>query len=210
MMKLLFLSVLTPFVLLSSAPNEHPRKTRVFNLYPAVQHNTNGLSLSVWGEALRDYREIDLPTVNGVDINLNPWAPIAFLGGSMAISDLNVNGEWQDSSLVEAKFKKVNGLRIGLLQDDPTYVQGVQAHLVGNLWTVVKGVSLAGYCGRHYELHGVGISTLFNQDQITRGVQVALFYNQSEDLEGFQFGLWNKNQKRSLPFVNWSFSKDNK
>jgi hypothetical protein len=25
-------------------------------------------------------------------------------------------------------------------------------------------------------------------------------------LKGAQIGLWNKNQKRSLPFINWNFS----
>jgi hypothetical protein len=43
-----------------------------------------------------------------------------------------------------------------------------------------------------------------DEAKIGRGVQIALF-NSSMNFKGIQIGLWNKNQKRSLPFINWNF-----
>lgn len=36
------------------------------------------------------------------------------------------------------------------------------------------------------------------------GVQIGAV-NQAKKLKGIQFGLWNVNEKRSLPIFNWNF-----
>lgn len=40
-----------------------------------------------------------------------------------------------------------------------------------------------------------------------KGVQIGLVNNAAK-LRGFQIGLWNTNQKRSLPLFNWCFEKE--
>ncbi|WP_041557704.1 LA_2272 family surface repeat-containing protein [Cellulophaga algicola] len=36
------------------------------------------------------------------------------------------------------------------------------------------------------------------------GLQIGIF-NSATNFRGLQLGLWNKNSKRSLPFINWQF-----
>jgi hypothetical protein len=59
----------------------------------------------------------------------------------------------------------------------------------------------------HYIVNGLTIGLLGNHDVRCNGVQIGLS-NASTDLRGFQLGLWNRNQSRSLPFINWSFKPD--
>jgi hypothetical protein len=56
--------------------------------------------------------------------------------------------------------------------------------------------------------HGVGLQlgALNNYAEDMSGVQIGLF-NKSKNLLGLQFGLWNVNQKRKMPLVNWCFRR---
>ena len=68
-----------------------------------------------------------------------------------------------------------------------------------NANNVLKG-STVGVYNQSYELKGVLVG-VFNQTGNNHGLQVGVF-NRSNS-EGPQIGLWNINNKRSLPFINW-------
>jgi hypothetical protein len=40
----------------------------------------------------------------------------------------------------------------------------------------------------------------------TSGIQIGI-YNKTLKLRGFQFGLWNVNERRSFPLINWNFKE---
>ena len=56
-------------------------------------------------------------------------------------------------------------------------------------------------------VNGLQFSFILNDSYLTRGVQVGLI-NRSQSLTGVQFGLWNINQKRKFPIINWNFKKN--
>ena len=39
-----------------------------------------------------------------------------------------------------------------------------------------------------------------------RGLQIGVV-NKSKNLRGIQIGIWNVNQKRRLPLINWNFKR---
>jgi hypothetical protein len=41
------------------------------------------------------------------------------------------------------------------------------------------------------------------------GMQLGIL-NLAEELRGFQIGLWNRNARRALPFINWQFRASSK
>ena len=65
-----------------------------------------------------------------------------------------------------------------------------------------KGVSIAGAFNIVYSFKGVNIAGLRNASSVGRGLQIGLS-NYCKDFKGIQIGLWNRNGKRTLPFINW-------
>ena len=68
----------------------------------------------------------------------------------------------------------------------------------------MHGVSISGLTNCSYVVKGVSICGGYNSGNKVRGVQIGLV-NRATNLRGFQIGLWNKNGRRSLPFINWQF-----
>lgn len=93
-----------------------------------------------------------------------------------------------------AADEKVNGITLGLWGEYLTQVNGVGAVCFVNFVQKVNGVQAAFLMNDSYELHGLQIGLL----------------NRTQRLKGFQIGLWNVNSKRKLPFINWSFEKNEK
>jgi hypothetical protein len=57
---------------------------------------------------------------------------------------------------------------------------------------------------KHYVSNGLTFAFIGNHDTKCKGIQIGLI-NSAVDLKGLQIGLWNKNQKRSMPIINWNF-----
>ena len=82
-----------------------------------------------------------------------------------------------------------------------------------------NGINIGGIGNLNYKINGLNIAGLVNYTQIQNGMQLSLFGNYAGSINGlqiglvnnakrlkvFQIGLWNKNDKRSFPFINWSF-----
>ncbi|HEY9047048.1 MAG TPA: hypothetical protein VIN08_14185 [Ohtaekwangia sp.] len=102
------------------------------------------------------------------------------------------------------RIKGVNINAFGSVGD--TEISGVYLGGVATIVTSLNGFSFSGLHTISHRFKGVCISVLRNQSKKGKGFQLALF-NSCKDFRGIQIGLWNKNQARSLPFINWNLRK---
>jgi hypothetical protein len=132
-------------------------------------------------------------------LSLGFFAPIF---GSFLSRDSALFEQQPEPTIVKIKGVNINsGGAVGETEVSGFYVGGA-ATIVNKL----KGLSVTGVHTISQEMRGVCVAGLRNQSKKARGFQIALF-NSSWDLRGIQIGLWNKNQARSLPFINWNFKK---
>lgn len=106
----------------------------------------------------------------------------------------------------------VNGISVSLFNKINT-MNGINVTGFGLQSDVLNGLSVGAYNGTN-QLNGATIG-LFNETYNSKGLQIG-FYNYSvvnsgvqigvfnmSKSRGFQIGLWNINNKRSMPFINW-------
>ncbi len=91
-------------------------------------------------------------------------------------------------SLLGPYQTRVNGVCISLFYGQGAKLNGLALNLLRNDYNIVKGVELG----------------VINEVGKIKGVQIGVI-NLAKEVKGFQFGLWNVNEKRKLPFINWSF-----
>lgn len=98
-------------------------------------------------------------------------------------------------------------------------VWGVNVSLTGTICNcTMNGISLGTVAQVQGRVNGISFSAIsfaevhngiqlavFNQTYKMNGIQIG-FVNNSSRTRGIQIGLWNKNEKRSLPIINWNFS----
>lgn len=113
--------------------------------------------------------------VNGINLS--------FFGS--ILPHMNVNGV--TACIFAQAFNSVNGIMFAIGGNLGTEINGAQLSFIGNDALIVQGLQLA-----------IGLN---KADQLD-GVQVGLI-NKTRILNGLQIGLWNVNQNRSLPIVNW-------
>lgn len=101
-------------------------------------------------------------------------------------------------------YNVINGIHIGSLSIDDSIINGIDINIGGSMSSITNGITISGVMNKHYIINGLTFGTLGNHDVTCRGVQIGLF-NSCDSLKGIQIGLWNRNQKRSFPIINWSF-----
>ncbi|WP_299441534.1 hypothetical protein [uncultured Aquimarina sp.] len=104
-----------------------------------------------------------------------------FIGGAN-LNGLNIS--------LGSMTNEANGVSIAPVINTSKVFNGLQISALANFSDTGKGMQL-------------GIS---NVSENLKGIQIGVF-NKTVDQRGFQFGLWNRNARRSLPFINWQFSK---
>lgn len=148
------------------------------------------------------------PKVYGMEIELNPIGVFAPFVAALNSIDSEVRQpptQAEYEIFTQSASKKIYGIQMGLLNMEPTIVDGIAINATGSFGSRVNGMSIAGAMNKHFEIYGLAIAPIGNFDVKCRGIQIGLF-NTCNDLKGIQIGLWNKNQKRSLPLINWNFS----
>ena len=169
---------------------------------PSKATHVYGLMFNVWSKD-----SLPFPKIYGVEFNICPLGVFAPFLISLYSLDLpktfNLPNDMTDS-VDYNKFKKVNGCQIGFINTEPTVINGLDINASGSFESVTNGVTVSAATNNHYVINGLTIAAIANSDFKCHGVQIAMF-NSCNDLKGFQFGLWNKNQRRSLPFINWAF-----
>jgi len=111
----------------------------------------------------------------------------------------------------------VNGLTVGGIGQYLYATNGISISIVGLIAEKHNGLQLSMFNDVHkgngvqigignsaIDYKGIQVSVLSNHALKSRGIQVGLF-NKSKNLMGLQLGLWNVNQKRKIPLINWNF-----
>lgn len=204
------------FVVLSSfridaQPSEEPDSTarRYVAWYsPAKATHVYGVMLNVFPKnGLSPAGEVQYPRIYGTELNLNPLG--FFAAPIFAIHCLDPRS-WEhaeksvDSINFDA-FKKIHGLQIGVINMEPSIINGIDININGSMDSKTNGLIISAIVNKQYVSNGLTIGTLGNHNIECRGVQIGLF-NTARKMRGFQFGLWNRNEKRSLPLINWNFN----
>ena len=132
---------------------------------------------------------------------------------------INVNGI--SVSAITQSMKQSNGISIGGLGSSSFKSNGIQIAYAGTSATFSNGIIVSAL---NTSVHtGIGLQIGgFNQYKRFSGLQIGVFndvelesdkfsglqigvFNNTMKLKGIQLGLWNVNEKRSLPIVNWNF-----
>lgn len=167
---------------------------------PGGAHEVNGVMINLFPD-IEENKELTI--IKGLELELSPAVPL-ILGITLVPVALG-DHSWRNETNNLETIKEISGAHIGLINLEPTKIDGLEINAI-NLNSNCSGLSIAGL-NILDEINGISIGLLRNYSSKCDGLQVGLI-NESPNLKGFQFGLWNKNQKRSLPFINWNFSED--
>ena len=180
-----------------------------FNSEPRYT-NTNGIKLELIGV--------------GIGIPLIPRSPIvetdsAFFKLSQKPLSERING-LNLSSSGTACYCLTNGLTAGFIGQINYQVNGISTSLFMNFSQKHNGLMTAlfndayfmnglqvGFSNNGYKTKGIQLGILENNADEMKGFQIG-FINKSKKLKGIQIGLWNVNQKRNFPLINWNFKRD--
>lgn len=101
--------------------------------------------------------------------------------------------------------RKNNGIAIAFLTNTIERANGLVVGFGGNGVYQGNGIMLGGVFGNAaMRFNGIQISTENYILEKGAGVQIGI-YNKAKNFKGIQIGFWNKNDKRSLPIINWQF-----
>lgn len=103
--------------------------------------------------------------------------------------------------------ERINGVSLSALGTVCNcIINGVNVGLVGHIYYQVNGLTASGFMNYSRKHHGVQIAIIGNRSYEVKGLQIALF-NETKKLWGVQLGLWNVNERRKLPLINWNFRR---
>jgi hypothetical protein len=143
-------------------------------------------------------------TINGAHIQVNPifgfMLPVAALASIYSLSNLGPSSRPSTSNRC-----KVNGLNLTFYDEGITNLNGIDINLIISSIGVVRGVSISGLMNRQYSVDGLTMALMSNKNYVCKGIQISIL-NYCKKFTGFQIGLWNINQRRQLPFINWCFN----
>ena len=209
--KLTFLLLLLTFISKGQANQDTVQNITKNSKYvvwysPSKATNVYGIMLNFLPELSSKDSTTNPLTISGIELNINPiGAAIAFPYLLYTI-DPNIHKPIGQSinEFNFKTFKKINGIEIATLNMDPSIINGLDLSLGGSHKSVTNGLTISGIINKHCIINGMTIGLIANHDINCNGVQIGLI-NSAKRLRGFQFGLWNKNQHRSLPVINWAF-----
>jgi len=193
-----------------------------------------GLSLSAYPKGIFQGYDTGMSRTFGIKLEVFPLSSFFFLAPTSPVS--SSEDEYQ-SALEGTVSEKIYGLNIETGNFVNKDIYGISATMFLHYSRKNNGISLAGVSNsiergnglfitpggnEVYKGNGIMIggifgngAHLFNGLQISTenyitgrgtGVQIGIF-NKAKNFRGIQLGLWNKNDKRSLPIINWQFSK---
>ncbi|MFH0895638.1 MAG: hypothetical protein V2A54_14475 [Bacteroidota bacterium] len=209
----LIISLLLCTLIDISAQNDSIKPKQVitgFWVSPSRATKVNGIMFNLFPKFKGDFgpRIIIDPTINGVELDLNPLGPIAtgflIIPAVFGVFNINFSTPLVEDSSTRKLFKKVNGLELSFVVMEQTIISGLDVNIGGCFASKIHGVCISGIMNKNYLVNGVEFAVLRNITHKCSGIQIGLI-NSCDDLKGLQIGLYNINQKRSLPIINWSF-----
>lgn len=187
--------------------NIYPQKRNIGTFHTS-NTEINGFSFG-FISTMADERNVK---TNGLRLEIPGVGFVSFMGNGFP------NAE-KPFDLKNYTFSEVmNGLNISTGSWCNCNFNGLTIAIVGQYGKLGNGLSLAGGWNIIDKQNGLQISGLANSSFYMNGVQIAPFNyahdgkgvqiglsNKAINFRGVQIGLWNKNQKRSLPLINWNF-----
>lgn len=200
------------------------------NIEPTLKNNstnTNGLRLEPISDALLivtlifgpettyfPTKETDfiafgnkLPNeiINGMNISSGTNAFVKVNGITIsAVSQLIKQSNGISITGFGSSSFKNNGLQIAGAGTSATISNGFIGSFLNTEVFTGKGLQIGGF-NQYVNFTGLQIG-IFNdvegESKNFTGLQIG-FLNNAKKLKGIQLGLWNSNEKRSLPFINW-------
>jgi hypothetical protein len=127
--------------------------------------------------------------INGLNISGGTMGNVSFNGITLALlvqsgtenNGIAIAGLWNG-------MDKSNGIQMAVLLNEATYSNGIQIS-ISNSTEYMKGIQIGG-------------ANYANEEMI--GLQIGI-WNKSKNTKGIQLGLWNINEQRKLPIINWNF-----
>lgn len=217
---LLFLLILLPLVCMAQQQADTLRNP-VFAFTPLSKNiNTvNGVAFgigTVWKEAKQ------LQVINGLNFEVNPLGIAGFMIDAQRLTGDKINLIHNGIHISSGGYSggvKFNGLYISVFNATEVSngfgiaafnsgAQKLNGLFISGLYTYAtagNGIMLSGICNETDTYNGLQISA-FNDAKNCKGLQIGIV-NEAKKLKGIQIGLININSKRTLPFINWDFSK---
>ncbi len=168
------------------------------------QTNTNGIKIELIGLGI-----LGALGPNPIARNDSSFSELAKIPFSEIINGISLSGTGT------VCHSLTNGITAGLICQFNFQVNGISFSII-NYAQKHNGLQIA-WINNCYYMNGVQFGILnyssktngiqiggFNNGLQTVGLQIGLF-NESNDLKGLQIGLWNVNQTRKLPLINWNF-----
>jgi hypothetical protein len=176
-------------------------KTRNFVwLSPMHAKEINGIAIGV---ATGNSMFSEMPVkINGLNLNVDfitglagmMFTPYTFY--EMSVKRFNDSLENEGSNTINGISLSAGGVVEG------SKFNGI--FINGGLCESYKanGIFVSGVRNIFQNIRGISVSALRNDAYECKGIQIALI-NNCKHLKGLQIGLWNVNNKRKLPFINW-------
>lgn len=196
-MKTIFV-VLVMFVSLLAKAQD---KKTYFPAWTYHQDNVNIVGVSV-GVSLVLHEEHNIST-QGLKLTLFGEGLLMFWAPSSPV----VKCDSQFNKTIAEQEETVNGISIsGTGSYTSSNINGLSIAGFAKYENVLNGVSISPYMNFAQEHNGVQFAAYLNEVYKMRGLQIG-GRNKSKNTRGIQIGIWNTNERRSLPFINWNFKR---
>ena len=165
-----------------------------------------GITLNPWTSKYNLSKKL---SIYGGHIQFCPLAPFVIMYNIPSFFSKEIferNPSRFDTLPNSDERKIIYGLNITCADWGFSEVNGLDLNIGASEVINVNGVSISGLYNVNSCINGLAVSILCNRNGICNGIEVSLI-NNTIKLHGFQIGLWNINQKRSLPLLNWCFKK---
>lgn len=183
-------------------------KKRAVGTFHTSNVEYNGLSFG-FASTMADSRNVK---TNGIRLEIPGIGLVSFMGNGFSNAT-------EPFDLTNFQYSEViNGLNMSTGSWCDCNYNGWTLAAVGQYGKLGNGFSLAGGWNIIDKQNGLQVAIIANSSYYMSGVQISGFnfihtgaglqiglVNKSRNFKGIQLGLWNVNQKRALPFLNWSF-----
>src|SRR5690606_24540868 len=107
------------------------------------------------------------------------------------------------SALLIQYLQNMNGISLVGMSNIIEKQNGFSASFLGNEIYKGNGI-LVGFGNGATYFNGLQLGGVNGIERKGIGLQIGVF-NSAKDFRGIQLGLWNENDKRSFPIINWQF-----
>lgn len=178
----------------------------------------NGLAVGIGLDGDFSPKSKNFQTINGLNLDVNPlgFLMICFYDTSKAqntITKAQINGlslslagnlrDVSNSGVGISMYNygmNMNGAFVSLVSNDVEELNGLGVSIFGNHASSGRGLHVGGFNSAD-DFKGMQIG-VYNHMQTGFGIQIGLV-NISKSTSGLQLGFWNRNGKRTMPFINF-------